>query len=45
MASSTASIDTSVLLFANLPEPSVNPDSVEAFIARWKDGGGTERAN
>lgn len=45
MASITAPTDLNALLLANLPDPQVNPDALEAFIDRWKDAGGTERAN
>lgn len=45
MASITAPTDLNALLLANLPDPQVNPDTLEAFIDRWKDAGGTERAN
>ncbi|MGB1090792.1 MAG: DNA methyltransferase, partial [Oceanobacter sp.] len=37
--------EPSALIFANLPEPDIDPAAVETFIERWKDGGGTERAN
>lgn len=45
MASTTSQTDLNALLLANLPEPQVDPDALEAFIERWQDGGGTERAN
>lgn len=45
MASITAPTDLNALLLANLPAPQVDPDALEAFIGRWKDAGGTERAN
>lgn len=45
MASITAPTDLNALLLANLPDPQVNPDALEAFIDRWQDAGGTERAN
>ncbi|WP_211252177.1 class I SAM-dependent DNA methyltransferase [Marinobacterium jannaschii] len=45
MASITEPTDLRALLLANLPDPQVDPDTLEAFISRWKDAGGTERAN
>jgi hypothetical protein len=45
VASITEPMDRNPHLLANLPEPDVDPQILENFIERWKDGGGTERAN
>lgn len=45
MASFTEPMDSQPNLLANLPVPKVDSQAIEDFIERWKDGGGTERAN